>query len=105
MKKIDSDLYISLGKTLREARERRHLSLSQVGEMVGRHKGSIMRYEKGTSRIDMDTLEKLCHVYGLQFDDLPKPATVLTFDEKLVKAYRQADARTQSIVRQLLELE
>lgn len=105
MKKIDNDLYISLGKTLREARERRHLSLSQVGEMVGRHKGSIMRYEKGTSRIDMETLDKLCQVYGLTLNDLPKPTNDLTLDERLVKAYRQADARTQSIVRQLLELE
>lgn len=105
MNKIDKDLYMRLGRVLKEAREKKGLSLAQAGEKVGRHKASIMRYEQGASRIDMETLSELCQLYGLTIKDLPKPEGSEDFDDELVRHYHQADRKTQSIVRQMLDLE
>ena len=105
MKKIDNDLYIRLGKTLRDARKTKGLSLSQVGELVDKHKATIMRYEQGQSRVDMDTLTALCNVYGITLNDLPKSDGGKDFDDRLIKAYHQSDLKTQKIIRQLLDME
>lgn len=104
MDKIDRELYIILGNRLSEARKHKGLSLSQAGDAVGKHKATIMRYEQGTSRIDMETLTALCRLYGITLSELPKPES-RDFDDRLVRNYHRADRKTQSIVRQLLELE
>ena len=53
-----------IGMLLRQKREEKGYSLSQVGEIMGRNKSTIYYYETGRISIDVFNLEKLCHVYG-----------------------------------------
>jgi len=128
MKKIDKPLYESLGKQLKKARLNKGYSLEFVGDMIGKSKVSIKRYEDGVMRIDMDTLETLCAVLGvkpiergyatdtsivdrivlvpidfepLPFIDLPTP----DFADKLFKKFLDLDHDTQRIVLMMLKFE
>ena len=66
MNKLDKSLYIELGKQLKEARQKKKYSLSEVADLVGKSKVSIKRYEDAKVRVDMDTLEKLCKVLDIK---------------------------------------
>lgn len=49
-----------LGTRLKSCRERANESLELVGELVGVHKTTVMRWENGeTRKISLDTVEKL----------------------------------------------
>lgn len=65
--KFDHYLYENIGAQLREAREKKQLSLQQVSDRINGYKTkqTIMRYEKGEVRIDEEAFEKICSVLGL----------------------------------------
>lgn len=69
MKKIDIDLYENLGRQLKAARIKKGYSMSQLGEIVGKSKPSIKRYEDATVRVDMDTLQRLCNALDMDIDE------------------------------------
>lgn len=66
MNEIDKPIYVALGKQLKEARLRKGYSLEYVGDLVGKSKVSIKRYEDGVMRIDVDTLELICSVLDVK---------------------------------------
>lgn len=63
MKKID---YKLIGLRLKEARERKHISLEEAGQKVGVNKSTVMRWENGkTEKFKIPTLEILSDFYGV----------------------------------------
>lgn len=49
---------------LREMRKRAKLTLPEVGDRMGVSHTTIMRYEKGESPLDIDTIKALAQIYG-----------------------------------------
>ena len=64
--KIDKEMYVKLGKLLKKARLEKGYSLAEVGRMLDRADVTIMRYENATSRIDINTLQRLCAILGIE---------------------------------------
>ena len=108
MTKIDKQLYIKIGKQLREARERKELSLDYVAEKVNLTKKTIQRYETAESRITDETLKDICDVVGLDFEQISQAfmpnidenvylidgldnSKELTQDEKLIDLMTKAE--------------
>lgn len=61
MKKIN---YILIGLRLKEARERKHISLEEAGQKVGVNKSTVLRWENGkTEKFKIPTLEILADFY------------------------------------------
>ena len=61
MKKID---YKLIGLRLKEARERKHISLEEAGQKVGVNKSTVLRWENGkTEKFKIPTLEILANFY------------------------------------------
>lgn len=60
---MDSKL---LGKRLKSCRERANESLELIGELVGVHKTTVMRWENGeTKKIGLDTIDRLASHFGV----------------------------------------
>lgn len=59
-------------KTLRELRIEAHLSQEQVASAIGRTTGTINRYERGTTKIPLSTLNKLQELFGVKTIAAPK---------------------------------
>lgn len=76
MKKIDKPLYVHLGQQLKEARLKKHYSLQDVADIVGRNRATIKRYEDAEVRIDMETLDALCTALDVK----PTPIYISTGD-------------------------
>lgn len=133
MVKFDKDLYIEIGKQLKEARLRKGMSLQDVSDAIGgdKTKQTIMRYENGTTRIETELLKKLCNILSLDPQEVldtatynkllnshyefyyrmakqaPSPKGKMAIESKneLLTAYESADDKTQRAVRILLGLE
>lgn len=80
MTKLDMPLYKEIGKILKNARESKDISYDTLVNAIGNHKtkSSLKRYEDGASRMDMETLEKLCIVLGLNIDEVINTAKANT---------------------------
>lgn len=127
MKKNDRSYYKSLGDQLREARESKHLSLQNLSDGIGgiKSKQTLMRYEKGESRIPNDEFEIICNYLGLdskEVDTNAKRAALVSsleqnsvdymiqtevgeiFAEQLIRNYCKADDTTKEIVKRLLQI-
>lgn len=85
---------MDLGPRLREARQRRSLSLYEVGARTGLHFSTIAKYERGERRPDIDVLRELAGVYdtslsaliGEPQDDLAGlPPSLRTATQQLVQ--------------------
>ena len=63
--KIDKEMYVKLGKQLKKARMEKGYSLAEVGRLLGRADMTIKRYEEAKSRIDINTLQRLCAILGI----------------------------------------
>lgn len=72
MTKIDKRLYEEIGFIIKKKRNELNMSLDLLSRMIGfrKTKSTLKRYEDGVSRIDMDTLEKICGVLGLDYNDV-----------------------------------
>ena len=77
VERFDKELYKEIGKTLREARNNKGYSLRQVEMLIGNAKSHnmIKNYELGKTRIDNETMEILCNLYGISSNDLRAVAT------------------------------
>lgn len=62
-----SEIDILLGQRIKELRERRGLSLSEVATKLKMSKSSIHGYEKGKVRIYWDVLIQLCKIYDVDY--------------------------------------
>lgn len=112
MVKFDKDLYKYTGEQIKEAREKKNMSLQDLSDAINNDKSkqSIMRYENGTSRIDMKTLEKICNILGLNAEEVRNEAKrrMASMDDELTdiqKAYMNASPQVQKAVRLMLGLD
>lgn len=56
---------MSIGERIKQRREELGLTLEAVGDKLGVHRSTVLRYERGdTARIPLPTIEKLAHVLG-----------------------------------------
>jgi ribosome-binding protein aMBF1 (putative translation factor) len=65
-RKPRSPLIIEVGKTLREKREAKKLTLEQLQELTGIGFSYLIQLEKGRSNPTVETLEKLSFALGLE---------------------------------------
>lgn len=57
-----------LGRRLKEAREKTHLTQQQVADRLGISNGTLSGYERNYRDPDTDTLSKLAELYGVSVD-------------------------------------
>lgn len=112
MQKMDKDLYKYVGQQIREAREKKGISLRELSNMIGgiRSNQTLMRYEKGETRIDMDSLIPICKALGLDVDAVTDEAKRRMYadTEELTdvqKAYAKADPQIQKAIRLMLHID
>lgn len=61
---------LSLGERLRELRMNLNLSAEKLGEMVGKSKSTIIKYEKNLRDPSSDTLKKFSEIFNVSIDSL-----------------------------------
>lgn len=71
---IEHDLYIALGKLLRDSREQSKFTLTDVASFMNVTPMTIQRYEKGDRKINTDTIRRLCAFYNVDSDSLMQSA-------------------------------
>ena len=68
----DERLFVQMGENIKLARKRRKLTLNQVSERAGIHRGTLSLLEKGSSGASLGTLFNVLKVLGLQNDFFSK---------------------------------
>lgn len=69
------DIYKYIGEELRLLRVKSKLSQEEVTKRIGyKSKNSISLFELGGTKIDLETLEKLCDLYGVDMIELLEKA-------------------------------
>lgn len=76
MTKFDRQLYVEIGKQLKEARINKGYSLDELSDalMGMKTKSTLKRYEDGESRIDMEVMQALCSILDLDMGQVIKQA-------------------------------
>lgn len=66
---IDMELYVSIGKQIKEGRIKKGISLDTLSDLIDgiKTKSTLKRYEDGNSRIEMDILKLICDQIGLDY--------------------------------------
>ena len=73
------------GERLKQCRKQAKQTLDQIGTVVGVHKTTVMRWEKGnTERIGLPTIQKLAHYYGVS------PAWLMGADVSMLEDENQS---------------
>lgn len=107
--------YIKLGKILQDARNNLGIKQIDVANKLGCTSANVSSWERGKSKIDIDSFAELCDMYKLDFakileeisnnDNEPK-TDHLTSDEKIyIKKYRTLDEYGKKAVDDLLDNE
>lgn len=73
--KLDKLLNVCIGKTIREMRTDRNMSLETLGNKIGKSKKTVQRYETAESRISMDVLNDIAKALNVIPDALILCAT------------------------------
>ena len=76
-----------IGKRLKNARLNRHFTQAEVAKRLGCTYQAISNYERGTSRIDSNTLFRLCEIYGITPIDLMRTPM---WDDSMLSDYHKA---------------
>lgn len=83
-----------IGKRLKNARLNRHFTQAEVANRLGCTFQAISNYERGTSRIDSDTLFRLCEIYGITPLDLMRTPM---WDDSMLADYRNAKSTAEKM--------
>lgn len=94
--------YINLGKILQEARNKVGLKQSEVATEVGCTSANISSWERGKSKIDIDSFAKLCEIYNIDFastlnqvannaENKTKKLELDINEKTMIKKYRSLD--------------
>jgi len=59
-----------IARRLKKARLDAGFTQKEVADMLGITYQAISNYERGTNRVDADTLSKLCNIYSIKISDL-----------------------------------
>lgn len=78
-----------IGRRLKKARLDAGLTQKEVAEKLGITYQAISNYERGTNRVDTDTLTRLCNIYSIKISDL---LTTPAWDEGMFAAYHNASS-------------
>lgn len=65
-----SELNKQIGQKLQEAREKAGYSLRDVANIVGKNYSTIHSYETGRNAINVDVMDQICKVYGVNYLDI-----------------------------------
>ena len=77
-----------IGRRLKKARLDAGLKQADVAKILGITYQAISNYERGINRVDTDTLQSLCNVYGIKVSDLlHTPA----WTDEMISMYRSAN--------------
>lgn len=76
-----------IGRRLKKARLDAGLTQKDVSIKLGITYQAISNYERGTNRVDTDTLTKLCQIYGIRISDLLRTPA---WDAEMFSAYQNA---------------
>lgn len=104
--------YEKLGDILKEARKANRYSQKDVAGWVGKSGQSISDWEKGSTKIDIETLAFLCKKFDLDFTDVlsrsaetDSSAPVTPEEMVRVKKFRVLDVHGQELVDVVLDKE
>lgn len=97
---------MSFNERLKKIREVKGFTQQEVADKVGKKKNSISNWEMGIARPDVDTLAKLCKLYGVspdslfeEFDDIEDKQNEFKEDEqKLIESFRKLNPLLQEYV-------
>lgn len=96
----------SVGDRIKERRKALGLSAEQLGELTGKDRATIYRYENGgIENMPITILEPLAKALRTTPDFLMGWTDDPTEDKALINAYRAADPSVQKVVRIMLKLE
>lgn len=73
--KLDKLLNVCIGKTIREIRTDRNMSLETLGNKIGKSKKTVQRYETAESRVSMEVLDDIAKALNVIPDALILCAT------------------------------
>lgn len=76
-----------IGRRLKQARLDAKFTQKEVADRLGITYQAISNYERGTNRVDTDTLTKLCQIYGIAISDL---LVTPAWNSEMLDAYRSA---------------
>ena len=103
--------YTYLGSLLKGARESVNMKQSEVAELIGCTSANISSWERGKSKIDIESLVSLSKIYQINFNDLLHNAQNQQFSEfanyekEIIKKYRTLDEYGKKAVDDLLDNE
>lgn len=92
---------------IRELRQAKGWTQTQLGDRVGMAKTTISGYERGDHQVDPAMLCALCDLFDVSADyllgrsDTPRPV-ISDDDARLLAAFRSAAPETQAAIRLLL---
>lgn len=107
--------FILLGKILQQARVNAGKTQKDISRILGVTDSNISSWERGKSKIDIDTYLEICNIYDIAPDvplkqiaeDTPKKINddfIFTSHEKeLIKKFRELDERGKSTVLSVLD--
>ena len=93
---------------LRELREKRGWRQEDLAKMLNAKQQTIGRYETEARGLDVETIHRLCDIFGVTADyllcrsDMPTPQ-ISAEDWELLSAWHQADERARQMVALALE--
>lgn len=106
--------YIALGKTLQEARIALGLKQSEIANQLGCTSANISSWERGKSKIDIDSFAELCKIYHIDFSKTLERLNPIQHtsieqldfsEQEHIKKYRSLDEYGKKAVDSLLEIE
>lgn len=106
--------YIALGKTLQEARIALGLKQSEIANQLGCTSANISSWERGKSKIDIDSFAELCKIYHIDFSKTLERLNPIQHtsieqldfsEQEHIKKYRSLDEYGKKAVDGLLNTE
>lgn len=101
--------YNYLGKMLQDARNKLNIKQSDVAFKIGCTSSNISSWERGKSKIDIESLIELCKIYGIDFVEVLENANnsnlhiCLDADEKKQLLIHNYDSMNKVAQTQLVE--
>ena len=101
--------YKKLGVTLKNARIAANLSQAQVSEYINKTSQNISSWERGKSKIDIDSFERLCRLYDIPFADTLRDISEnecekynLLSDDDVMRIYKSLDMPSKELINHMI---
>lgn len=93
---------------IKELRQKKEMRQSDLANLLNTKPQTVSHYEKGDRGLDVDTIVRLCDIFGCTADYLigrsVQPTAALSEDEaQLLAAYRRSDDRARDMIRVALD--